>query len=483
MMKSVLNLSVALMVFFTTTYTSEVKGQTSATSRRINVLFIAADDLNTNLGTYGHSIVKSPNIDRLARRGVRFDRAYAQVPLCNPSRASLLSGFRPETTGILGNDIAPRQAMKDTIFLPQLFKNHGYFAAGIGKIFHYVFDDKPSWTISEAGTTRLDGDLGGYLRAKSDDLPPGVVRAPAQAGQSLFWKAEDAPDEAFGDGMIARRVAALMEQSVKDGKPFFIGAGFRKPHLSWNVPKKYFDLYDPEKITWPKETPDHLANIPAIARRNATTIAPLPDEQRREAMRAYYASISFMDAQVGVLLDALDRLKLWDSTVVVFFGDHGFQLGEHGGLYQKMVLFEESARTPLIVASPKVKGSIASSRLVELVDLYPTITELTGLPTPSGMEGTSFVPLLKEPNRAWKKAAFVTVSRSNPKSVGRSVHTERYRYTEWGDETTAELYDHKTDLHEQRNLSRDPKQRQTITELQRLLQAGWRAAVPKSAEK
>lgn len=447
--------------------------------RRLNVLFIAADDLNTNLSAYGHKVVKTPNIDRLARKGVRFDRAYCQTPLCNPSRASLLSGLRPDSTGILGNDIAPRAAMKDMVFLPQYFKQQGYFTVGIGKIFHYVFDDKPSWDISEAGTTKLDGDQGGYLRAGASALPEGVMRAPAQVGQALFWKQVDATDEQFGDGVIARRIAQLMEQTVKEGRPFFFGAGFRKPHQSWNVPRKYFELYRLEDITWPPEPPDDLQDIPAIARKQATTIALLPDEQRRAAIRAYYASVSFMDAQVGVLLDQMDRLKLWDNTVVVFFGDHGFQLGEHAGLWQKMVLFEESARVPLLVTAPGVKGDVHSKRLVELVDLYPTLTELTGLPARAGLEGTSFAPLLKQPNRTWKRAAFVIVERRNPKSVGRSAHTERYRYTEWNDGKELELYDHQTDPHEYRNLASDPKYKRTLAEMQRLLRDGWRGAAPR----
>lgn len=475
-----LGLSITILIVARVPAQTRHEAQPRQTQLPVNVLFIVADDLNNQIGAYGHKVVKSPNIDRLARRGVRFDRAYAQVPLCNPSRASFLSGFRPQTTGILGNDIAPRAAMKDAVFLPQLFKQMGYFAGGVGKIFHYVYDDKPSWTISEAGTTPLDGDLGAYLRAKGKPLPEGIVRAQARTGQDLFWKMVDAPDEQFGDGVVARRVVELMQESKKQGTPFFLGAGFRKPHLSWNVPKRYFDLYSSEKITWQPEPPGSLEKVPIIARRGATTIAVLPDAERREAMRAYYASISFMDAQVGVLLDAMDRLKLWDSTIVVFLGDHGFQLGEHGGLWQKMVLFEESARTPLIVAAPKIKGGISSARLVELVDLYPTIAELTRVPAPPGMEGTSFVPLLTRPNKVWKRAAFTAVERHNPKSVGRSVRTERWRYTEWNGGAEAELYDHTTDPLEHRNLALDAEHKRTIEAMKRLLAGGWRAAAPRA---
>jgi uncharacterized sulfatase len=266
---------------------------------------------------------------------------------------------------------------------------------------------------------------------------------------------------------------------VKGDKPFFLAVGFRRPHTPYIAPKKYFDLYPPVKMPVPDEPADHLSAIP----RAAFTYKPGAKQPGPEAMRrgraAYYASVSFMDAQVGVLLDALDRLKLWDTTVVVFVSDHGYHLGEHGGLWHKMTVFEESARVPLIVAAPGRAAGAASPRLVELVDLYPTLAELCGLPAPAGAEGASFAPLLADPWRAGKPVAYTEVSRAGGLTatvkldwslMGRSVRTERWRYTEWADgKQGAELYDHDADPREYRNLAADPRQAGVVSELKELL--------------
>lgn len=446
-------------------------------ARKPNVLFIVSDDLNTDLGTYGHPVVKTPNLDRLAKRGTRFDRAYCQYPVCNPSRASFLSGLRPQSARVMDNVTAPRTARPNAVFLPQMFRNNGYFVANAGKTFHYVYDDKQSWDISESGNGPQVESLSGLLRSKEGTLPSGVARGKATMGQDIFWGAVDLPDEKMGDGIIARRVAQWMGQ--KRDKPWFLAAGFRKPHMPLNVPRKYFALYPTQSITWPQEPPAHVAALPPMARKQATSIVPLGDAERREAIRAYYASISFMDAQVGVLLDQMDKLKLWDSTIVVFLSDHGFQLGEHGGLWQKMVMFQESARVPLIVAAPGQKPGTVSPALVELIDVYPTLTGLCGLPTPPEGEGTSFAPLLSEPNRAWKTAAFSVIARG--KLLGRSVHTARFRYTEWDEgRQGVELYDHQSDPHEYRNLATDPAHKATFAQMKRLLQSGPQGALPPS---
>ncbi len=447
-------------------------------AKRVNVLLIVSDDLRTALGCYNHPVVKTPNIDRLARRAVRFEWAYCQYPLCNPSRASFLSGLRPETIGVVENNIPPRAIRPNTVFLPQNFRNNGYFVANSGKTFHYVYDDKPSWDISESGNGPRAENLGDLLK-KNTTLPENVRRGVAQKGQDIFWAKLDLPDAQMGDGIVARRVAQWMEERSRDKKPFFLAAGFRKPHMPLNVPKKYFDLYPLDKITYPQEPSAHIAALPPLARKNATTIADMPDMQRREAIQAYYAAISFMDAQVGVLLDQMDKAKLWDNTVVVFFGDHGFQTGEHGGLWQKMVLFNESATTPLLIAAPGVKPGV-SPALVELVDVYPTLTELCGLTAPDDLEGTSLTPLLKNPSLAWKKATFVMVGRQNPAVRGYSVHTARYRYTEWGEngKEGVELYDHQTDPREYKNLANDPDHAALRGEMKTLLQNGWKAALP-----
>ncbi len=441
--------------------------------RKPNVLFVVADDLNNNLGCYGHPVVKSPNIDRLAARGLRFDRAYCQYPVCNPSRTSFLSGRRPDTTGVIDNLTPTRANLKDAVFLPQHFRRHGYHAVKVGKIYHTgdAFEDAASW----------DDDIRETREAKN---PPEKQVVSSRGLSGVVLNADDADT---WDGFVARKAAELMEKAARDGKPFFLAAGFRRPHTPYIAPKKYFDLYPPDKVRIAAEPLGHLKNIPAMAFTYKPDDRKMPDDRRREATAAYYASISFMDAQVGVLLDALDRLKLWDSTVVVFCSDHGYHLGEHGGMWHKMSLFEESARVPLIVAAPGKKAG-TSSRLVELVDLYPTLAQLSGLPAPDGTEGTSFVPLLDDPQRPWKKAAFTVVSRGgaltatqklDPSVMGRGVRTERWRYTEWVDgKEGAELYDHDKDPNEHANLAKDPAHGKQVAELRQMLKDGWKAALP-----
>ncbi len=450
--------------------------QTTAPQNKPNVLFIVSDDLNTDVGCYGHPLVKTPNIDRLAARGVRFDNAFCQYPVCNPSRASFLSGMRPESIGVMDNQTPIRAKHPNVVTLPQFFRNNGYFVANSGKTFHYVYDDKPSWEISEAGNGPKIESLSGLLRPTNGTLPAGVSVGKAKAGQDIFWAKVNLPDEKMGDGIIARRVADWMDISAKNNKPFFLAAGFRKPHMPLNAPAKYFDSYPLDKITYPQEPPEHVATLPPLARKNATSIVPLDDLQRREAMQAFYASISFMDAQVGVLLDQMDKSKLWDNTLVVFFSDHGFQTGEHGGLWQKMVMFQESARVPLIIAAPGIKAGVAPG-VVELIDLYPTLAQLSNLPLSPTLEGTGLLPLLQNPNRAWKKAAFSVVERTGPKSVGRSIHTARHRYTAWPD-GTAELYDHQNDPREYRNLFNEPAHAALLNEMKTLLQNGPQSALP-----
>jgi uncharacterized sulfatase len=416
---------------------------------KMNVLFIAVDDLNTCLGCYGHPVVKTPNIDRLAARGVRFERAYCQYPLCNPSRISLLSGRRPDTTKIYLDGVAAREHLSGVDLLPEYFRRFGYFTAHVGKI---------------GGAVRWDVSVRGWHVEKEG----GPMR--------LEWRATKNKDEDEPDGHTARQVVRLLEEHK--GKPFFIAAGFGRPHLPFVAPQKYFDLYPPERIELPKEPADVRKNVPPIAFNRHKE--KLPAEQARQATAAYFACVSFMDAQLGVVLDALDRLGLWDSTVVVFWSDHGFNLGQHGGLWRKASLFEECARVPLIVAAPGKRQGAASPRLAELVDLYPTLTQLCKLPRPEGLEGASLAALLDDPQQPWKKAAFIQVAHGREHEVmGRSVRTERYRYTEWDEgKQGTELYDHATDPRELTNLAMDPASASTVAELRQLLRAGWQKAGP-----
>ena len=416
---------------------------TQAQSMRPNVLFISVDDLNNDLGCYGNGTVKSPNIDRLAARGVRFDRAYTQYPLCNPSRASLLSGRRPEQTGIYELQTPPRRAMPEAIFLPQLFRQNGYFTARYGKVFHEGRDDKLSWDISDSSDFVDEEERNAH----------GLRYARPQNERTPDWRPLNTPEHLTRDARTAATVARLMEEQVATGRPFFLAAGLNKPHLPWNVPKSYYGLYAAERIRIDPDPP--LRRIPLVALMTELYGAAQP-ASRAEAIAAYYAAITYMDRQVGVMLDQLDRLKLWERTIVVLFSDHGFHLGDHGGLWAKLTLFEQSTRTPLLIAAPGGRRGEASPRVVELLDLYPTLAALAGLSRPMGVEGRSLVPLLHRPQLAWNHPAFTLVYHETREGrvEGRSIRDERWRYTEWdGGARGRELYDHRRDPHEFNNLA------------------------------
>jgi uncharacterized sulfatase len=413
-----------------------------ATSRP-NVLFIMMDDMNTSLGCYGSAMVKSPNIDSLASRGVRFDRAYSQFALCNPSRTSLLSGRRPDTTGVLRNNADPRMKLKDALFMPEYFHQLGYFTARVGKIAHDKQPNSVSFDVSE-----------------SHEQLGGIDNSQQPACRDRWWCATGNKDEDEPDGRVARRVIDLLEKSRE--KPFFIAAGFALPHSPWYAPRKYFDLYPPDAIQLPEE--------PAGAK--------VDEQEIREARAAYFASVSFIDAQIGLMLKALDRLGLREQTIVVLTSDHGYLLGEHGGIVDKKALFEDVVRVPLIVSAPGKAQGVACPRIVELVDLYPSLAALCELPPPAGMEGISFVPLLSDPQRSWKTAAFSFTIKSKRSALYRSVRTDRYSYIENVDGTEPELYDHQSDRAELVNLAGKPAFANELADMKRILREGWRKAVP-----
>jgi iduronate 2-sulfatase len=448
-------LAIASVAFIAPVHPSSAGAQANLQGK-LNVLFITVDDLNTDLGCYGHPQVKSPHIDRLARRGVRFDRAYAQYTLCNPSRASFLSGRRPETTGIFDLQTPPRKRMPDAVFLPQLFRQHGYFTARFGKIYHDGRDDALSWDVSSDAESRNPQEV---EAVKARYRRPNNQRYPE-------WTKLDGADADTLDGVVVHEIARLMEEKAKEGKPFFLAAGIHKPHLPWTAPRKYFAQYPPNRVALKAEPP--LEGIPQIALMTELTGSP-PPPSRAEAVAAYQACVTFADAQVGVLLAALDRLKLWDKTIVVLTSDHGFHLGDHGGLWAKLTLFERSARVPLIIAEPRGRQAGKSSpRTVELLDLYPTLAELCGLPPPAGLEGASLAPLLRDARAAWSRPAYTMVVHKGVR--GSSVRTEDYRYTEWAS-GQGELYDHRRDPHESRNLAGEAKSAPVVAEMKRLLAA------------
>jgi uncharacterized sulfatase len=435
---------------------------------KLNVLFIVVDDLNCSVGCYGHPVCKTPNIDKLAARGVRFDAAYCQYPLCNPSRTSFLSGRLPDVTKIIDNTTQPRTTLgKDAVFMPEYFSKHGYFTARVGKVAHGAFEDAVKWDISENSKQA----------AKEKKISDRVEMVQEQGGGiKLSWTMTNKEDKDEPDGAAARRIVEIMEKN-KD-KPFFIAAGFHKPHLPWIAPKKYFEMYPPEKIELPKEGPDVRKGVPPIAYTHTKGDDDLTDADKKQAIAAYYACTTFTDAQVGVILDAVERLKLWDNTVVVFISDHGWHLGDHGNLWRKMTLFENAARVPMIIAMPGKKPAV-SPRLVELLDLYPTLVDLCGLPSVKELEGTSLKPLLDEPKKEWKRvAAYTIVARNGGMGkgslLGRTVRSEQFRYTEWGNEKDVELYDHTKDPHEYNNVAKDPKYADALAEMRKHLKERWK---------
>lgn len=447
---------------------------------RFNVLFIAADDLGNVLGRTRPAGLATPNLDRLAARGVFFDRAYCQIPLCNPSRASLLTGLRPDTTGVFDLERHFRAQVPNAVTLPQLFRNAGAASQRVGKIFHYDvpkgigtdgLDDPPSWerTVNPKGRDVLDEKL------IINPTPEKPVSA------ALSWLAASGADEEQTDGLIATEAVRMLE-ALRD-RPFFLGVGFFRPHTPFVAPEKYFVAHSPEQVTLARDSANDRDDIPiaAIPHNIPLPHYGLPEATLREALRAYYASVAFMDAQLGRVLDALDHRQLWDSTIVVFWSDHGYHLGEHG-LWQKRTLFDESARAPLIIAAPGAKGRGQTSRaVVEFVDIYPTVAKLAGLKPPRGLAGRSLKPLLDRPDRKWDHAAYTQILRPGKDQpiMGRAITTDRWRYIEW-DEGRAgrELYDHATDPREFTNRADDPRHARLIRDLRRQLDRHARGGAP-----
>jgi uncharacterized sulfatase len=435
-----------------------------------NVLLIVADDLNVDVGAYG-APVRTPNIDALAAQGVRFDRAYTQFPLCHPSRSSFLTGRRPNSTGVLANPtntrlMSPhlREKLPEAVTLPQFFKNSGYFVARIGKLYHFGVP-------SDIGTSSLDDyrswDLvlnpRGHDRDSHDRIT--TIGAPGNFGATLSWMADDTADADQTDGIAATEAVRLLERFAREKRHFFLGVGFYRPHTPYVAPKAYFDSYDPGAVTLAALSDDDRARVPKAAYATARDVEDALDEgRRREAIRAYRASTSFMDAQVGVVMRALDRLGLSDRTIVIFTSDHGYHLGDHG-LWQKSTLFEKSARVPLVIVAPGIGGKArVTAGLAELVDLYRTIADLSGLTPPAEIEGASLRPLLEDPAASVKPYAFTQIR------DGYAVRSVRYRYVEWsGGADGAQLFDMERDPQETRNLASDPEHAAVRQELSKVL--------------
>ena len=456
-----------------------------------NVLLIIADDMRTELNCYGADYIHSPNIDKLAKNGVLFNNAYVQQAVCSASRASFLSGVRPNTTGVdypysnyFMNEFRPNHPM-----LAEHFEQNGYYAHTFGKIHHGGPSDKLKTDHYNPKT--------GLNTGKFYALPENIEKGGAR-GRSIEtppYEGADVPDEAYVDGLIAQEAVKVISQQKETKEPFFIAVGFNKPHLPFNAPKKYWDLYKESEMplapnqNHPKDSPSYSVTHNSLARYAGlnyynTPNHVTPDDYQRKLIHAYAACISFVDAQVGKLIESLKETGKYDNTIIVFISDHGWHLG-HQNKWGKTTNFENATRAPLIVSSPNHKKGKRSTQLVEYVDLYATLCDLADIEIPEYTEGTSVKPLLENPDRKWKTTAFSQFPRGR-NLEGYSMRTADYRYTEWrlseGKIDSIELYDHKDDAIESINIAYKKENESLVKELSQKLNAGWKAALPEGVE-
>jgi len=446
---------------------------------KLNVLFLIADDLNCDIGAYGALEMRTPNIDRLATRGVRFANAYCQYPWCGPSRSSFMTGRRPNVTQVFANPTPTkpvgsffREYLPTTITMPQLFKDNGYFAARVGKIYHYgvpldigtsSLDDYRSWdlVVNPRGRDREEHD-------KIFTLEPG------QFGGTLSWLAdEEGEDTDHTDGIGASEAIKLLERFKRESRPFFLAMGFYRPHTPYVAPKHWFDLYPINQIQLPPLSADDMVRNPAVAYASFHEVQDrMNDDLRRQAIQGYHATTSFMDAQLGRVVDALDRLGLAENTVIIFTSDHGYHLADHG-LWQKQSLFNRGTHVPLIIVPPhNPNAGRTAMTAAELIDIYPTLAALCGLEAPDYLDGTDLSSALNDPSRMVKMAAFSQLRRPNGDD-GYSVRAGKWRYTEWTSKSGADLgkqlFDEEQDPAEANNLAADPAYTENIKALSAMI--------------
>ena len=483
-----------------------------------NVLFIAVDDLRPEIGAYGNTHVRTPHMDRLAEQGVTFLQAHVQQAVCNPSRASLMTGLRPDSLRVWDLQTDFRSTVPDAVTLPQYFMRNGYHAAGIGKIYHNVIPDSLSWSEPKLHIDGYPFDPDAVYQhpenvAIQEARKAEIIEAGRESryiDQYGEWYLKAASTEAvvgaddlYYDGAQTDVAIEKLGDLAQGDQPFFFAIGYYRPHLPFNAPQRYWDLYDPEAIP-PADHPAVPQDGPPMAINNMRELrgysdfrdvphpfdGGLPEEDARRLKHGYYASVSYVDAQVGRLLDALDELGLSENTIVVLWGDHGWKLGEHGS-WAKMTNYEIDTHAPLIVRAPDGLGRGQKvDNLVEFVDIYPTLSELAGLPVPAHLQGVSLVPLMKDPGQPWKSAVFsqflregIWIAPDDIEYMGYAVRTDRYRYVTWmnretGEFMVSELYDHQADPGENVNLAGRPEYAETLAQLEAVQQAGWRAALP-----
>jgi len=513
-----------------------------------NVLFLVVDDLRPELGCYGRDYIKSPNIDGLAKAGMVFNHAYCQQAVCSPSRTSVMTGVRPDTSKVWDLVTSFRTTMPDVVTLGQQFKANGYFVQGMGKIYHGGLNDPDTWTVpwvdpkAPVYAIQADADLVGKnlepvdedgadnkgTSPKSYSMPnTNAASKAAAAGDSPDKKAKkkgkkskaggdeggkansrgpiyecaDVPDNTFEDGKTADLAVKTLDSISKQSQPFFLAVGFRKPHLPWVAPKKYWDMYDPAKIDLapnqftPIDAPEYavLPNDGEVrAYKGVPPSGPIPPEIQHKLKQAYFAGVSYSDAQIGRVLAELDRLNLRTNTIIVLWGDHGWKLGEHMA-WGKHSNVENDVNAPLIFSVPGMKtAGSRTDALSEFVDIYPTLCDLAGIPLPGHLEGASLKPVLDDPNRQWKPAAFSQYPRTAShtgagKLMGYTMRTDRYRFTVWvGDKDhskvdATELYDHQTDPQENYNLAKKPENAELVAKLMAQWKLGWQGAKPPKA--
>ncbi|MBM4020320.1 MAG: sulfatase [Planctomycetes bacterium] len=468
-----------------------LRGAAAQPAGKPNVLFIPVDDLRPQLAAYGRKKMKTPNLDRLAADGTLFERAYCQQAVCAPSRASLLSGCRPDTTRVYDLQTPLPTTMPNVVTLPQHFKAHGYTTVSLGKVYHHGAKDdpkgwsEPPWVPPDAFPGYALDESKALMRAANPVQEKVKMKTAAAQRRGPPTECGDLADDAYADGKLAAQAMECLRR-LKDG-PFFLAAGFFRPHLAFACPKKYWDLYKRDEVDL-ADNPFRPKGCPDIALHNWGELrayhgipaeGPVSEAQARELVHGYYACVSFMDAQVGKVLDELRRLGLAEKTIVVLWGDHGWHLGDHG-LWCKHSNFETAVHTPLLARAPGLPAGGRTARLTEFVDICPSLCELAGLPMPEHLEGTSFVPLMKDPGRQWKKAAFSQYPRG--RAMGHSMRTERWRLTRWLDPAGAavavELYDHQNDPAENVNLADAPAHAATLAELTAQAARGWRGSLP-----
>ena len=515
-----------------------------AAEQRPNILFIAVDDLRPELGCYGSPIAQSPNLDALADDGLLFHRAYCQQAICRPSRASLMTGARPDTTGLYHNYVALRDLQPQIVTLPQHLIQHGYETAYCGKVFHRGdTDDAQSWSRTAVrkvpGLPRPNGPyaLPKNNQLKASNLKAMIAKYGDQAKRGLAqgpaYENADVPDHAYNDGYNTQMAIATMKEMAMDPKkPFFLAMGFHRPHLNWTAPSKYWDLYDPKQIPMSAQPIGPAAgaamglhaSFELRTRYGIPKHGDLPKPLARTLKHAYLACVSYVDAQIGLLIDALEQQGLRENTIIIVWGDHGWHLGDMG-IWGKATNYEIATRVPLLIWTPNMKTrGKGTDALVELVDIYPTLCQLSGVPCPQHVEGKSFVPLLNDPDQTWKQAAYSQYPNpalrewaANPLSdamretwfgpliseveqriikqqgsswdrelfekhlMGYTIRTDRYRLVLWLDHRDrdsealyAELYDHETDPLETTNIADEHPA--LVTKLSHQLRAQWKQA-------